>query len=265
MDYYKAETPEEAVGQMGQLTDEGLQAVYYAGGTEIVTNIRKGALKVDAFIDLKGIPEMHLIEVKDDKIILGANVTLNQIIEHPETAFLKPILDKIADHTVRNVLTLGGNICGRLPYREAVLPLLALDADIEVCAQEGVEIYKLRDLFDKRLKLPKGTFLYRIHLLKNRNTLFSRRETEHTAVDYPILHTVLYSDDKKRTVFMGISGFAAFPIYSVVDRKEETTEAVVKRMLQEVEPLAKSDDRAGADYRLNLLQVHLNEWLGGKL
>lgn len=265
LDYYKPETFSEAYECMQDLKKQSIQAVYYSGGTEVVTNLRKGAMKANALIDLKGIKEMAEISVENETVVIGANVPLNEIVEHNATAFLKPILDKIADHTVRNVLTIGGNICGRLPYREAVLPFLALDSKAKIVDAEGIKEIPLRELFDKRLKLPADAFLYQLvmPIASTPEAFWNRRETEVTEVDYPTVHTVFYESGHE--MFVGVSGFASFPIYAVAEKKDQSLESFLNTFKTENEKLAKEDDRASKMYRLHLLNTHINAITGGRL
>ncbi len=264
IEYYKPESWKEAFECMQDLKSQNMQTVYYSGGTEIVTNLRKGAMKADALIDLKGIEEMGAIKVEGETICIGANVPLNAIIEHESTAFMKPVLDKIADHTVRNTLTIGGNICGRLPYREAVLPFIALNAIVRIVDGDGIQELPIREVFDKRLKLPADAFMYQIVIPASTDgiDMWNRRETEGTDVDYPIIHTVFY--EGPNAYFVGLSGFASFPIYHVADKTEKSLEDFLDAFKSQNEKLAKEDDRATKAYRTHLLDVHIKSILGGQ-
>lgn len=263
LEYYKPETIEEAYECMRSLKDKKVKALYYSGGTEIITNLRKGAVKADAVIDLKGIREMSEIIDNGDHILIGANVPLNDISEYPELIKLKPIVGIIADHTIRNALTIGGNLCGKLPFREAVLPLLALNSKVKWIEADGVKELALRDVFDKRLKLPTDAILYQIIVPKNNDgNLLSKRMEAYSEVDYPILHLVMQITDSE--VFIGLSGFASFPVYQVISKKEyDEWSDPVKSIVEMFEKDAKSDERASKEYRIHLLRNQISEFTGG--
>ncbi|MBE0449745.1 MAG: FAD binding domain-containing protein [Clostridia bacterium] len=263
LDYFKPETTEEAYECMKTLKEDKVNALYYSGGTEVITNLRKGASKADAVIDLKGIVEMSEILVEDEYIVVGANVPLNVMIEHPELESVMPILNKIADHTVRNALTIGGNICGKLPFREAVLPLLALNSSIKWVDESGIKESLLRDVFDKRLKLPPNAFLYQIMIPRNAGgQMISKRMEAHTEVDYPILHVVMNISDTE--VFVGLSGFSSFPVYQLIPRNvyDEWSDPVGS-IAGLFEKDAKSDERASKEYRVHLLKNQIALFTGG--
>jgi CO/xanthine dehydrogenase FAD-binding subunit len=263
LDYYKPETIEEAYECMMALKEKKVNALYYSGGTEVITNLRKGVVKADAVIDLKGIHEMAEITVDGEQILIGANVALNVIIEHSELAQLKKGMDKFADHTIRNALTIGGNLCGKLPFREAVLPLLAINAKVKWFDENGMTESFLRDVFDKRLKMPTNAILYQILIPKaNKGKMISRRMEAHTEVDYPILHIVMHFSEIE--VFIGLSGFANFPVYEVVSKEDyDQWSDPVKSFVERFEAFAKSDERASKAYRLHLLKTEIALITGG--
>lgn len=263
LDYYKPETTKEAFECMIALKDQKVRALYYSGGTEVITNLRKGAVKADAVIDLKGICEMSEIRIEDESILIGANVPLNAMSEHPELANIKPIISIIADHTIRNALTIGGNICGTLPFREAVLPLLALNSRVKWVDESGIKEFLLRDVFDKRLKLPANAFLYQIMIPRDTSgKMLSKRMEANSEIDYPILHVVMKFSDLE--VFIGLSGFASFPVYQVVSRNEyDQWTDPVDSIVCMFEKDAKSDERASKEYRIHLLKNQIALFTGG--
>lgn len=263
LDYYKPETTEEAYECMKTLKEDKVNALYYSGGTEVISYLRKGAVKADAVIDLKGIGEMSEIQINDEHIVVGANVPLNAMSEHPELANIKPIINIIADHTVRNALTIGGNICGKLPFREAVLPLLALNSSIKWVDEGGIKEHLLREVFDKRLKLPPNAFLYQIMIpRKTVGKMMSKRMEANNEVDYPILHVVMNVSDTE--VFVGLSGFASFPVYQLIPRNEyDEWSDPVESIAGMFEKDAKSDERASKEYRVHLLKNQIALFTGG--
>lgn len=120
-EYYKPDTIEEAVKIFQDLDSQGKEPLYYSGGTEIITLGRLNQLFTKAVIDLKGIPECNGLEMKNNQLILGSALTLTKIVETNPFPLLTKSAGRIADHTTRGKITLGGNICGSFIYREAVL------------------------------------------------------------------------------------------------------------------------------------------------
>lgn len=194
--YLRPETAEEAVAAWTRRDG----ARYLAGGTEITTAARRTAAHdLRAVIDIKRIPEASIHEICGDCFRLGAALNLSDIIDGEAFPLLNAVLRGIADHTVRNRLSLGGNIAGLLPYREAVLPLLLADASVLTLAPGKGEAppvraeRRLRDVFDKRLLLAPGELVlsFCIPLDAPEWPWSHRRKTRTSAVDYPLVTTCL--------------------------------------------------------------------------
>ena len=248
-DYYKPSDLESAYKLFTQLSSEGKKVVYYAGGTELVTLFRKGTIRADAVIDLKGVKGICEVEMNKE-ITIGACSTLNDIIEIYDISILKNILIHIGDHTVRNAITLGGNICGRLPYKEALLPLIALNAQLVIYGQNGLYTKALREVFDKRLKLDKGEILYQIKYESKTLKYSSRRYTETTATDYPLVHVLVVDDDEKMVL---VSGFHSYPIYQLYEIES------LKEIKASFNVFGKDNIRGSSNYKRHLLMDAIDD------
>ena len=166
--YLRAESAEEAVAAWSEARDRGETAHYYGGGTEIVTLARESKLHTDCVIDYKRIPEATAIGATTDEdgtewIAIGAAVSLNALVDrvHPLVSWC---CRGVADRTVRNSITLGGNICGMLPYRETVVPWLLMEGAVETISPAGRRLRSVEEIFDKRLKLESGELALRFLL-----------------------------------------------------------------------------------------------------
>lgn len=252
-EYYRPERLGELKPLLEELTIKGKSYSYYSGGTELLTQFRRGKNEVDALIDIKDLDDIREIKQEDSRIVIGSCVSLNEVIEY---GISKDALSGIADHTVRNKITIGGNICGRLPYREAILPLLAWDADFVIYNGENLVIIKGKDVFDKRMKLEGDEILYKIIL--NHRPIFEKsiRITESTMVDYPVIH--LYGAILDSQIFIGVSGFAPFPLYTFVSRDRLN---LLSTDLEEWRKAARADERASKEYRVKLFDLALREFV----
>lgn len=259
--YYKPDTVDELLACVSSLKLEGESFVFFAGGTELVTSFRKNKINTKNVIDLKGIREICQIITSEDQVTIGACLPLNEVIACEALWALQPILKKIADHTVRNALTIGGNLMGRLPYREAVMPLLSLDAEVVYYHDGNRVTEKLTKIFDKRMKLPADSILYQIIVPKaDIKWQFQTRITESVAVDYPILH--LHGMGVGSRITVTLSGYSSFPVHVVFDSADIKDLPGLKTMLlEQFEKTVKADDRSGEAYRKHLLALSIDEML----
>ena len=102
---------EEAV----RLRTESEQALYVAGGTDMIVNVRRGIERPEALVDLSAIEEMKSISEDADGFRIGAGVTLDVIANDPrirkDFAAVAEGAAAVAGPTHQKYGTLGGNLC----------------------------------------------------------------------------------------------------------------------------------------------------------
>ena len=122
---------------------EALQALAHnghvtpvAGGTNIMVNLKRAPLETDLIADLSGLMELKLITANSDSIRIGAGVTCARLLEwSPGGAtegLMRPVCSAFAGPLIRNLATVGGNICDASAAADLAPPLLALDATVEL-------------------------------------------------------------------------------------------------------------------------------------
>ncbi|MDR3130727.1 MAG: FAD binding domain-containing protein [Treponema sp.] len=112
------------------------KAVLFAGGTSFVRNQRSRCL-LDLpaeLLSLEGLDELCHITRTERYIEMGAMVKMNDIINLGKTIpqIFTQALKCAASHEVRNLATIGGNICHLDLRLNATAPLVALDARYEL-------------------------------------------------------------------------------------------------------------------------------------
>ncbi len=123
-----------------------------AGGTDLLLDLQQGRLPpVETLIDISQIPEMNLIERREDSIFIGSAVPLNHLLSSPlikrNAQALMDAVSLIGGPQVRNTATLGGNIVHALPAADGAIALLSLAAQAEVASQEGRRLVPVEELF----------------------------------------------------------------------------------------------------------------------
>lgn len=88
---------------------------FFAGGTDLLANLRSGLVQAVTLIDLGGIAELKRLEADVRGLTVGAGVTLQALARHPLVARDYPALAQaaasVAGPTHRAVATVGGNLC----------------------------------------------------------------------------------------------------------------------------------------------------------
>lgn len=209
-DYYKPDKLEEAIAIYYELKKNGSKPLYYGGGTEIISMSRAYNVDTDAVIDIKEIPECNAHELKDGKLVIGSAVTLTQIAETNLFPLLGLTVKRIADHTIQDKITIGGNISGTIIYKEAVLPLLAADGKVVIANSRGIKEVLLKDIFDKGIKLQEGDLIVQIIVEEEFLSMpyLHAKRTKNDKIDYPLITlAALKNNNKINIAFSGIFGY----------------------------------------------------------
>ncbi len=93
----------------------GSGAKLCAGGSDLLPNIKHELFNPKAIINIANVSELRFITLDKNNILIGSGVTLNDICENGLIAKHAPGLKSaalyIASPQIRNVATVGGNIC----------------------------------------------------------------------------------------------------------------------------------------------------------
>ena len=131
-DLHRARSVDEA----HELLDRyGEDAAVVCGGTELLLLLKLGFAAYGHLVDIKGIEELGGIRAENGTLVIGSTVTHREIERSPLVLERLPALAAmerdVANIRVRNVGTLGGNLCFSDPHSDPATFLLALDAEVE--------------------------------------------------------------------------------------------------------------------------------------
>ena len=272
--YCRPDSLKEAVDTYSQLQAEGKNAHYYAGGSEVITMCRAGSLKPYAVIDIKSVPQCRVLSEDSSGLHIGAACTLNQIKESKLFPLLTLACGRIADHTNQCRITLGGNLCGSIIYRETSLPLLLSDAQITLAGPQGERTLPFSEVFDGRLRLNPGEMVLQIHIpqwaLKAPHAHI--KKTANEKIDYPLVSiAALCKDDLIRIAFSGICAhpFRSREIEAVLNDRSVSCEARAEQIARLLPEPAYEDPEGSGDYRIFVLKNTLctltEEWKNGAI
>ncbi len=131
-DFTQAQDREAA---LEQLAGTG-SVVPLAGGTNLLVNLKRAPLDADLVVDLSRVASLNSITEDDNGVQLGCGVTFAQILEWRPggvvETLMQPMAGAFAGPPIRNLATVGGNICDASPAADVSPPLLALDARVKL-------------------------------------------------------------------------------------------------------------------------------------
>lgn len=271
-----------SISEAAQLLQPG-EATLVAGGTDLTPQTEAGVRQFAAtLINIQRIEEMRGISLANGRYRIGGLTTVTDILESETLAADVPVLVEAADHfacpQIRNASSMAGNLCNASPAADMCIPLLVLDAELELAswADDSVSIrtVALSDFFTG----PGKTVLRANELL--------------TAIEFPqpvdgFSATFQKSGPRPAleisTVSMGVAGVLKEGVFSGVRiaigavapiplrakateavlegqlLSEENIEKAVEAVQQEVTPI--DDARASAWYRKHLTAVYIRRAL----
>ncbi|WP_312470038.1 FAD binding domain-containing protein [Neobacillus sp.] len=258
-DYYTPATMKEAVDLYQYLDQQGKQPMFFSGGTELITLGRINLAYTEAVIDIKDIAECKVMQVSGDHLLLGSSLSLTRIEEANLFPLLTKTVSEVADHTARVKITLGGNICAQIFYREAVLPFLLADSHVLIIGPDGEKIIPINEIFQEQLRLKKGEFLVQVATATQfiGAPYFSVKRRQQWETGYPLITMTALKID--REIRVAISGLCPFPFRSKeveasLNNRGQSVEARIDRALAVMPTPILEDVEGSAKYRLFVLK-----------
>src|SRR6201989_3092733 len=125
--YVAPQTLDEAIGAFAAA---GSAARILAGGTDLLVQMRSGAVRPGLIVDIKKIAEMNEIEqTADGGFRVGAAVSGMAMAEHPKFGKVWPgvleAVNLIGSKQVQGRASAGGNLCNGSRARDSVPALIA--------------------------------------------------------------------------------------------------------------------------------------------
>lgn len=122
---------------------EDPEAVIIAGGSDVLLSIREGELAGCSLVSIHNITELKGISIESDgAILIRPATTFTQIVNSAIIQKFIPMLGEVVDEVggpqIRNIATIGGNICNGVTSADSAPSLMALNAVLELTGEKGV-------------------------------------------------------------------------------------------------------------------------------
>lgn len=134
--YHQPRTLEDALSFLDEAAGAG---VPLAGGTDLLPRWSAGSIAHPSLlVDLKGIDELTGVSRANGQIRVGACTLMCELETDPVIRSCAPVLaeaaSRIACPQIRNRATVGGNLCNASPAADTAIPLILLDAVLDLVA-----------------------------------------------------------------------------------------------------------------------------------
>jgi len=130
IDVLRANTINEAL----ELRKQHQDAKIIAGGSDLIVQLRDGAVTARQLLDISSVKELRFIREDHGRILIGSLTTYSEIINSPiirkHAWILAESARQIGATQLQNTATIGGNLGNASPAADSIPPLFSLDATI---------------------------------------------------------------------------------------------------------------------------------------
>lgn len=124
--------------------------IIFAGGTDLMVEHLRGSNLIAKFdrpvLFINYLDELKGIKEDENNIIIGALTTFDEIIKsHLTPQVLKESASGIAGPPIRNIATIGGNICNASPSADSLPSLYAMDSVLRLKNKDSQRDIKIKD------------------------------------------------------------------------------------------------------------------------
>jgi len=271
-DYLRPKSLKEALQQKKTIAG----AKFISGGTDLLVQIKNRELQPPALISLRSIPQLATIEINGGARI-GALATISDIIQHNELGLNYPVLVEAARRLgsvqIRNVATVGGNLCNCSPSADIALPLLVLEAKVRLRTAKAKREIPLEEFFKGpgESRLSSGEILTDILLdpphQKAKSTFLKKGRVKMDLAIASLAVLLEMEGGRCRKARIAAGSVAPVPLrlYKVETLLEGT--ALSKELVSKAQRLARdivspiTDVRATEEYRRQIVGVYVKRGL----
>jgi CO/xanthine dehydrogenase FAD-binding subunit len=144
MDVHRPRTLDHAL----RLRAEHPDARAIQGGTDVMVELNFGHSRPPALLDLSEVAELRGWSEDEGSLRLGAGLTYTEAMASPLAARLPALAEAsrtVGSPQIRNRGTIGGNLGTASPAGDALPPLLAERADVELASVRGTRVLPLEE------------------------------------------------------------------------------------------------------------------------
>jgi xanthine dehydrogenase FAD-binding subunit len=143
---FEAESVEHALG----LLREHPEAKIIAGGSDVLIQIREGRLAGCTLVSIAKLGELRGVSLDGDGTLrIGALTSFSHITRDVLIQRLVPVLgeavDMVGGPQVRNIGTIGGNVCNGVTSADSASTLMAYDAVMEYAGSGGTRLVPIQE------------------------------------------------------------------------------------------------------------------------
>ena len=146
--FYEAVSVEDAIRKLQEWPD----AEIISGGSDVLIKIREGKLAGKALVSIHNIAALKGVTMEEDgTLVIGPGTSFSHITAHPLIQQHVPMLgyavDQVGGPQIRNIGTIGGNVCNGVTSADSASSLFAYNAVLELTGPEGVRRVPIQEFY----------------------------------------------------------------------------------------------------------------------
>jgi carbon-monoxide dehydrogenase medium subunit len=265
--------PESVEECVRVLSQRGPDAKLVAGGTDLLPQMKTGVLKPASVVDLSGVEPLRRLQPADNGgLRVGASVTARTLERDPGVRSRYPALAEsaalVGSVQIRNLATVGGNLCNAAPSADMAPPLVALEAEAVIAGPRGTRRVPLASFFVGVRRTVLGPDELLVELVVPapgpRSGGSYRRHTPRRELDIAVVGVasqLTLTDGVCRQARIALAAVAPTPIRATaaeqaLEGRPLTAEQIERAATLAVEAARPiSDQRGSADFRRHLVRV----------
>lgn len=267
----RPESLDEALAQRRQYEKDGLPI---AGGQSLLVLLRNRLVDPQVLIDLERIRDLRGVKSGPDGISIGAMTTIGALASSSEVQVAAPVLgqaaSKVGSTAIRNLGTIGGNLCHNEPGADLPPALLALNASVELRSASATRKLALNEFFRGYFETHTAAdeILCRIDipaLESQASAVYLKHAISPEDLAIASVAVVLIPEPKQRGVArdvrIGLGGVAPLPFRAVKAESALKSVTLNDASIREAAEIAAgesdpmSDPHGSADYRRKMVKV----------
>jgi CO/xanthine dehydrogenase FAD-binding subunit len=265
--YESPKTLSEAVSLLARTNGK---AKVLAGGTDLLLLMKQRAIAPEYVVNIKGISELTYIREDEEGTKIGPLTTITMLegstLIKEKYVSIHEATKKFATLQIRNMATVGGNICRSSPSADMVPPLIVLGAELKLTGLKGERKVMVEDFFTgpgtnvlsqevlREIVIPKGKGRWGSAFGK-----VMRNSGDLAKVNCAV--RVVVSDGKCEDIRIALGAVSATPIRAknvenaIQGKKinDVLIESAAQKVVDDIKPI--TDVRSTADYRTEVSKV----------
>jgi carbon-monoxide dehydrogenase medium subunit len=255
------------------LAQHGAQAKLVAGGTDLLPQMKNGVTRPKVVVDLSGIDRVRRIHAGNGQgLRIGAAVTAREIEQSPAMGGAYQSIAEsgalVGSIQVRNLATVGGNICNAAPSADMAPPLVALEAQAVIAGPKGERRVPMADFFTGVRKTVLGPDEVLVEFVVPAPGAHSGgqylRHTPRRELDIAVVGVasqLTMADGKCAKARIALASVAPTPVRASAAERALEGQALTPQLIERAATLAVeaakpiSDQRGSIEFRKHLVRV----------